>query len=143
MSKLLYLMEINSWEHSRESWVLSLDRQEAATLNWLMIFVRLAKAQWQVDFENRPKQYDMFGREHSVFASSNYVMEFYDTYEVTDRYLILNCRERRLSTHAELTLDTKLSFARVKSAAITMRDKKENKIYRDFPSLFLKSKVKL
>lgn len=147
---LLSITDKNAWE--RESWhyIFDISKQDAAALNWLMIFVRLANAEFERVKENAPTVGggSIFSRPMKMFAASYYTIRFYDKIdeEDDDRLILLEgktrCHIRKSSGYLSSCnfMDTKISVARMKSAAVTMRDKKENKLYKNFDSIFLKQK---
>ena len=145
---ILAITEQNAWENESWTYVLDVEKQDASSLNFMMIFVRLANIQFEVDRENAKKN----GHPRN-FASSRYSFNFYDSYSTED---YPDRRTRILLTHKNVNmvastkpdgynvggimLDRVISNAKVKSAMIGMRDKKENRIYKDFESIFLKKK---
>lgn len=140
---LLKITERNAWE--RESWshIVAIDKQDGRALNHLMIFTRLANE----NFEEAKKAASRAGH-GSMFAASRYSVEFYETVETTDRSFHLKNKTgpgmivSRNSGYksSELMLERKISPARMKSAMMAIRDKKENVLYKGFESVFLKSK---
>lgn len=156
---LLVITERNAWEQEAWSYVLDITKQEAAAVDYLMKFVKLAneehsKASKDAYAEQAKQMRSMGGlalfmRGPAVFASSGYSINFYDKYEqrVSGNICVMRTGS---SMHigassyknAGLMLDAKISVAKMKSALTTIREKKENKLYKNFESVFLKEKVK-
>jgi hypothetical protein len=142
---LLKVMEINMWEKERWSYILDLSKQDASSINYLMIFIRVANIQFEKDKENARNK-----GHADCFASSKYSFEFFDSFEYSKgNSLVLVNKNCRLHTgggggykSGGLMLDKIISNAKMKSAMITMRDKKENKLYKSFEDIFLKGFVK-
>lgn len=144
---ILAITEQNAWENESWTYVLDVEKQDASSLNFMMIFVRLANIQFEVDRENAKKN----GHPRN-FASSRYNFNFFDSYTEEDfgnrKRILLTHKNINLTASAKpdgynvggLMLDRVISNAKVKSAMIGMRDKKENRIYKDFESIFLKKK---
>jgi len=139
---LLKITERNMWEHEAWSHIVDIDKQEGQVMNHLMIFVRLANACCDKAKEDAVK-----AGHGQYFAASRYSVDFFDSHEVTDRSFRL---KNRSITHvvtrdsgyksSELLLDRKISPAKMKSAMKYMRDKKQNVLYKNFESVFLKAK---
>lgn len=145
----LVVIERNMWENESWSYVLDVSKQDASSLNFLMIFVRLANIQFDVDKENARKN-----GHPRCFASSRYSFEFFDSYESQEyadyTRVVLKHKNCNLSTGSKpngyktggLMLDKVISNAKIKSVMIGMRDKKENRMYKGFESIFLKKSIK-
>lgn len=125
------------WEHEKWTYVLDAEKVGAGTLNMLMIFVRLANA----EFDKMQK-----AAGNNLFAASRYFMEFYDSMENDGKYNILVNKEHRLCLNGGggyksggVYLERRISPRRAKSAMVAMRDRSENVLYKDFESLFLKT----
>jgi hypothetical protein len=141
----LKVTERNMWEQEAWSHIIDVSKQEASSLNFLMIFVRLANEQFEVDKEKAKRN----GHAH-CFASSRYQMEFYDSYKeekIGERSrILLTHKNSNLSIFTDggsykssgLMLDRVISSGKMKSAMLAMRDKKQNSIYKNFESIFLK-----
>ena len=52
---ILAITEQNAWENESWTYVLDVEKQDASSLNFMMIFVRLANIQFEVDRENAKK----------------------------------------------------------------------------------------
>lgn len=151
---LLKITERNAWENESWSYVIDISKQDAETINWLMIFVRCANEEYKKVSDAAPVQNfgGPFSRPYKVFAASRYNVDFWDGVadESEDGEMRLYRMVGKQRTHTTIRggdyksggnfLDQKLSFAKVKSAAVTMRDKKENKLYKDLESAFIKRK---
>ena len=152
---LLTIREANAWEQERWTYVFDLSKQKAEAIHWLMIFVRVANKFYEQCKENAPEPMRMpfpfGGRSPKLFAASFYSFDFYDSFkEDDDKYFYLLQGGSKTSFKREgnyksnmVCLDTVISTARIKSAAVTMRDKDENKLYKNFEHVFLKQKVTL
>lgn len=135
---LIKVTETNMWEREKWTYVLDVEKLGGSILNHLMIFVRCANAQFDKESS------DAKGNSE-VFASSRYHLEFYDSLiqeQGKDPILVnktckLHLNSRGNYKEGGIYLDKKISSARLKSAMIQMRDKKENKLYKNFESLFL------
>lgn len=157
---LVAITEANAWEHERWTYVLDADKQGAEILNLLTVFCRLATKEADKMKEavtadiNHPWVRDMLGRPlYKLYAASHYTIRFYDSVEVDasrDPYrpvLIEGKRKMHFSfgdggyKNGGLLLNTQISPHRLASAMVGIRDRKENKIYKDFESLFLKKKA--
>lgn len=148
---LLKITESNAWENERWSYVIDLSKQEAASINWLMIFIRCANKVYDDAKEAAPTNNygGPFSRPTKVFAASLYWFEFYDEIlSEDDECLRLGNRNSNMNISKAGNyksggnfVDRKLSFAKIKSAAVTIRDKKENKLYKDFESAFHSKKL--
>lgn len=139
---LLKITERNMWEHEAWSHIVEVDKQEGQVINYLMIFARLAN-----ELCDKAKIDATKAGHGQYFAASRYSVEFFDRHEVTDRSIYLKNRGRTLVVskasgykNSELVLDRKISLAKMKSAVIAARDKKQNVLYKNFESVFLKSK---
>lgn len=128
--------EINMWEREKWTYILDVEKQGAKILNLLNIFIRCADKQFEKDKE---------GAAGALFAASKYSLKFYDTHETESGYLVLVAGKDRLIMNGKpnyksggMFLEKKISLSRMHSAMVKMRDKGENKLYKDFESLFLK-----
>jgi hypothetical protein len=140
---LIVITEYCAWENERWKYILDLDKQDGGALNDLMIFIRLAN----IEFEKVKEM----AHKHGIFAASRYTFKFYEQIDLTGKYpRLLNKKEGAgliiasdpgYHSHS-LNIDNILSSKRVKSAMVSMRDKRNNILYKNFDSLFLKSKVK-
>lgn len=147
---ILKITEANAWENERWSYAIDVSKQDAETINWLMIFVRCANSVYDKAKESAITQNfgGPFSRPIKIFAASKYWFDFWDGIadEFEDGELSLYRMVGKKRTHTTIRggyyksggnfTDKKLSFAKVKSAAVTMRDKGENKLYKDFESAF-------
>lgn len=139
---LIAITEYNAWENEKWVYVLDMDKQDGGTLNDLMIFIRLANAEYDKIKESATSR---------LFAASRYTFKFYNKLDLTKRYpsLINNkagagliiCSDPGYNLHS-FDINTVLSSKRTRSAMLRMRDKQTNDLYKNFDSLFLKSKVK-
>lgn len=138
---LLKVTERNMWERENWPYVIDLSKQEASTINYLMIFIRLANKQFEEDKQNASRN-----GHGQCFASSHYSFDFFDSYEDKKGSVILKNRKMNLHlgnrendyTSSGLRLDKVISAGKIKSAMTAIRDKKTNKLYKDFESVFLK-----
>lgn len=156
---ILTITEANHWEHERWHYILDAEKQRAAALNDLISFIRLnnietERIKKEVDAnQDHSAVTDMFGRPmYKLFAASSYWFRFYDSMEIDEKYgypVVINGRSRLAmnggaqnykSGIVDLTL--RISQARMYSALKLMQDKKENKLYKNFESLFLKQLIK-
>lgn len=137
---LLVITEHNSWENESWKYLLDLDKQDGEALNDLMIFIRLAN-----EYHEEVKK----SVTHRLFAASKYSFKFYNKIDTSGKYprLINNkiggglivTSNPGYHSHS-FNLDNKLSSKRMRSAMLAIRDKKDNILYKNFDSLFLKSK---
>jgi len=143
---LLKITERNAWEREAWSHIISIDKQDSQALNHLMIFTRLANQQFELAKEAASK-----AGHGSMFAASRYSVDFYDGVEESERSFRLKNKKgpdmivsKGNSNYKsnEMFLNRQISSAKMKSAMVTMRDKKENVLYKGFESVFLKEKVK-
>lgn len=141
---LIKITERNMWE--RESWshVLDVNRQSGQALNHLLIFVRLANARFEEAKESAKR-----AGHGSMFAASRYDVQFYETHETDERSLRLKneggstlviSKSNSNYKNNALDLKGKISPAKIKSAMIAIRDKKENRLYKSFEDVLLKTK---
>jgi hypothetical protein len=155
---LLKITEYCAWENEKWSYVIDMNKQEASAINHLMIFIRVANIQFEKDKEQSQAQpavlpyHPLFNRyPRNLFAASRYSYEFYDSMEEkTAGRVTLIKSDGGLSlsggsgynSFTNIMTDRKISIAKMKSAMISMRDKKENKLYKVFDSIFLSKKLK-
>jgi hypothetical protein len=155
---LLKITEYCAWENERWSYIVDMDKQEATAINYLMIFIRVANIQFEKDKEQSQAQpavlpyHPLFNRHpRNPFAASKYSYEFYDKMEekAAGRVTLIksDCSLSMSSgsgynQFTNIMTDRKISIAKMKSAMISMRDKKENKLYKVFDSIFLSKKLK-
>lgn len=155
---ILKITEYCAWENERWSYIIDLEKQEAAAINSLMIFIRCANAEFEIAKEESSRQkpalayHPLFNRHpRNPFAASSYSFNFYDAVFVDyDRSVSLICagKKSHLSDgcgyhfYTNIMLDRKISIFRMKSAMIAMRDKKQNKLYKSFENIFLAAKRK-
>ena len=149
---LIRITEINAWEQEKWSYVFDMNKQNASALNHLMVFIRLANAEFDIIKENTatPKSSIPFYRPIKLFAATKYTFEFYDSVEVDEKgYIILTNNSGRLHIgnnngykSSGVYLDTIISPRKALSAKLKMRDKKENILYKNFEHLFLLSNKK-
>jgi hypothetical protein len=152
---ILKITEYCAWENERWSYIIDLSKQEAAAINSLMIFIRCANAEFEKAKEEADKQppaipYHFLFNSHprNPFAASRYSFDFFDSAD--EKKMQLRCVGRTVSLSdnvgyqaaTNFMLDRKISLARMKSAMIAMRDKKQNKLYKVFDSIFLAPKRK-
>lgn len=152
---ILAIKEYCAWENERWVYIIDLSKQEAAAINSLMIFIRCANKEYEEAEREAKRQppalpyHPLFNRHpRNPFAASRYSFNFYDTAD--EEKMKLMCAgttvslSRNVGYHAatNFMLDRKISVARMKSAMIAMRDKKENKLYKSFDSVFLATKRK-
>ena len=136
---LLKVTELNHWEKEKWSYLIDLDKQEATAVNDLFSFFRLAREQ----FDKDKSQAGCRGQSH--FASSNYYYEFYDSLDTRGNYPVLKRKDCNLCMNGGggyksnmLSLKNIISVRKIRSARNAMRDKKENKLYKNFEYIFLK-----
>ncbi len=152
---LLKVTEYCAWEQEKWSYIIDMDKQEAAAINWLMIFIRCANKYFEQVKEDpkRPRiSYSPIFDSHRVspFAASRYSYEFYDGIDEKGTRTTLIKSDGNLSlskgggyhNFTNIITDRKISRAKMKSAAIAIRDKNENKLYKSFDSIFLTKKLK-
>ena len=152
---ILKITEYCAWENERWSYIIDLSKQEAAAINSLMIFIRCANAHFEEVKEAASKEppalpyHPLFNRHPmNPFAASRYSFDFFDSAD--EKKMQLQCVGRTVSmskdcgyqSFTNFMLDRKISLARMKSAMISMRDKKQNKLYKAFDSIFLTTKRK-
>lgn len=156
---LLKITERNFWEN--ESWSIVIDplKQPAEALNLLIIFIRLANQQFEIDYQeakNKSTGASFFGTPSPVIvAASRYSMDFYDWHEKaytkieSPDLLLVNHGGKMIFNPAKegykgnvMDLDLIISVTKLKSAMVQMRDKKQNKIYKSLENIFLKTKSK-
>lgn len=151
---IITVREYNAWENERWTYVFNLEKQSASALNYLMAFVRLANKEFdQIKqyAKNKPvpNYHPIFNRHSQTpFAASSYMVCFYDTVEHKKGGIRLVSEDSAMNLSdnsgykpsANLMLDRKISIARMKSALIAMRERKHNKLYKNFESVFLKGK---
>ena len=131
------ITEVNCWEREKWNYILDLEKQSGEALNWLFIFERLAREQFEKDKKNATSE---------VFASSNYWIKFYDRYEVgNDGYLKLINGDSTLIMNGDtnyksagLMLDKVIIPRKMKGAMQEMRDKKTNRLYKNFEYVLTK-----
>lgn len=138
---LIAITEFNTWENERWMYILDMDKQDGGTLNDLMIFIRLANAEFDKIKESASSR---------LFAASRYTFKFYNKLDLSKRYprLINNnagagliiCSDPGYNSHS-FDINTVLSSKKTRSAMLRMRDKRENDLYKNFNSLFLKKKA--
>jgi hypothetical protein len=154
---ILRITEYCAWENERWSYIIDLTKQDATAINSLMIFIRCANAHFEevrTEAERQPPAlayHPLFNRHpRNPFAASSYVFNFYDTAEHDGEKGKLTCAGKTIWVSDQsgyhkfinFMLDRKISVARMKSAMIAMRDKKENKLYKSFENIFLSPKRK-
>lgn len=137
---LIAVTEFNAWENERWTYVLDIEKQDGEALNNLMIFIRVAN--------------EYFGKvrataKHQIFSASRYNFRFFKELDTSGKRTVLRNKKNALiivgggfykSNSTDLSLV--ISPLRMKSAMIRMRDKQTNDLYKNFDSLFLKSKAK-
>lgn len=131
------------WEREAWSHIVDLDKQDGQALNHLLIFIRLANVQF-----DEVKQAATKAGHGNMFAASKYDVQFFESCETTDRSIRLKNKSGNTLVvskasgykNSELNLDRKISPAKMKSAMIAARDKKQNTLYKSFDSVFLKGK---
>ena len=149
------ITERNFWENESWTYLLDTEKQDADTMNWLMIFIRIANEVCKDAADSAPVQNfgGPFSRPMKIFAASRYSLQFYDEIvEDNEKETRIMRRVGKQKTHTTVRktgdyksggnfTDRKLSFAKIKSAAVTIRDKKENKLYKDLESAFHSKKL--
>jgi len=136
---LIAITEFNAWENERWTYVLDMEKQDGETLNNLMIFIRVANLHFE----------DVKGATaHRLFAASRYNFRFYNELDTSKKHPVLRNKNGALvMTRTDgynsnsYDLNLVMSSSRMKSAMLRMRDKNENDLYKNFDSVFLKSKV--
>lgn len=137
---LIAITEHNAWENEKWMYVLDLDKQDGEVINCLMIFIRMANEEFD-KIKNSTT--------HRLFAASRYTFKFYNELDLSKNQahlrnktlgagLVLNGNSAYQSNSFDLNLI--ISSKRMKSAMLSMRDKKDNIIYKSFQSLFMKTK---
>ena len=153
---ILVIKEYCAWENERWSYIIDVCKQDAAAINSLMIFMRLANEYFEDakrESEAQPPvlpYHPLFNRHpRNPFAASSYQFSFYDEIQTDERgrhNLITSECETCLSDHSgynkmtNIMTDRKISPKRMKSAMQRMRNKKENTLYKCFDAVFLKPK---
>lgn len=135
---LIAITEFNAWENERWTYVLDMEKQDGEVLNNLMIFIRVAN----LHFEEIRKS-----TTNRLFAASRYNFRFYKELDVSEKYPVLRNKNGALVmtrtagyNSNSYDLNLVMSSSRMKSAMLRMRDKNENDLYKNFDSVFLKSK---
>jgi hypothetical protein len=139
---LLKITERNSWEQASWSHIIDVSKQDAQAVNDLLRFIRLANSKYdEIKKEMAGSRY---------FAASYYQAEFYDSHDEDEHRIMLRKRKTRsiMVVHKsaaykdnELSLDHKISTRKIKSAVLAMK-RGDNVLYKNFESVFLKSKQK-
>jgi len=141
---LIAITERNMWENESWTYVVDGDKQDAASINFLITFSVLANKKFEED-----KQQANRNGHPRCFASSCYNIRFFDSFE--DRgggrislknkgmNLIIGNGDSSYTSFG-LRLDRVISNAKIKSAMVHLRDKNNNKLYKEFESVFLKKK---
>lgn len=152
---LLKVTEYCAWENEKWSYIIDLNNQQAASINFLMIFIRVANKYFELakkDAQAQPlalSYHPIFNRHpRNPFAASSYSYEFYDSMEEKSGRITLISSDGVMSMSSgsgynqftNLMTDRKISVAKMKSAMIAMRDKNENKLYKSFDRIFLSKK---
>jgi len=136
---LISITEFNAWENERWTYVLDMEKQDGEVLNNLMIFIRIANQHFE----------EVKGASaYRIFAASRYNFKFYKSLDLTKKLPCLQNKNSALimasdpgyNSHS-FDLSVVVSAKRVKSAMLAMRGKNENILYKNFDSLFLKSKA--
>lgn len=137
---LIAITEFNAWENERWTYVLDMEKQDGEVLNNLMIFIRVANQYFEEVKEKAT---------HRLFAASRYNFRFYNEIDTSKKYPILRNKKVSLVMNSKSAYNSDfidpnmiISPLRMKSAMIRMRDKQTNDLYKNFDSLFLKSKSK-
>lgn len=121
---ILRITEVNSWEQERWSYYIDTEKQSCGAMNALMVFIRVA---------NRGYEEVKEAAGNHIFAASRYDFAFTSKNKIPTRF------SGSYKSGGDYT-DAVISPARMKSAMVTMRDKRENKLYKGFESIFLKRK---
>jgi hypothetical protein len=136
---LIAITEFNAWENERWTYVLDIDKQDGEILNNLMIFIREANQHFDKVKEITTTR---------LFAAARYNFRYYNELDTSKKYPVLRNKNGALvmSTHSgynsnSFDLNLVISSSRMKSAMLRMRDKQENDLYKNFDSVFLKSKT--
>ena len=161
---IIAIREFNHWENERWTYILNAELQGSAVINDLIIFAKYANEQAkQVRDEtmanpNHPFVTRGFGASagYKLYAASSYIVEFYDSMEMHERgYPILVSGRRKMHFNSfgnggykegMIGLQTlRISPSRMYSARLAMcsKDTPENKLYKNFESLFLKANRKV
>jgi hypothetical protein len=137
---LIAITEFNAWENERWTYVLDMEKQDGEVLNNLMIFIRVANQHFEDVKEKSTER---------LFAASRYNFKFYNKLDVSDKYPVLRNKKGALVMNSSsgynsnsYDLSLIISPLRMRSTMIRMRDKQENDLYKNFDSLFLKTKSK-
>lgn len=154
---LLKITEYCAWENEKWSYVIDMDKQDACAINYLMIFIRVANAHFEIAKEESQSQppalpyHALFNRNpRNPFAASRYNYQFYDSMEEKSGRVILIKSDSTMSlsdgagynNFTNIMTDRKISSFKMKSAMLSMRDKNENKLYKVFDNVFLSKKLK-
>jgi hypothetical protein len=149
---IISIREANAWEQERWTYVFDLSKQNAEAIHWLMIFIRVANKYYEECKENAPEPmrlpFPFGGRSPKLFAASFYSFDFWDGFEDADNGFYLFQGKSKMCFSKEgsyksnsVCLDAIISVAKMKSSAVTMRDKDNNKLYKNFEHIFLKQKA--
>ena len=154
---LLRITEYCAWENEKWSYIIDLDKQNGAAINYLMIFIRCANSHFdEVKLQSEQKggpltRHFLFNRNpRTPFAASKYSFDFYDSIDQRssratliniDHSLVLS-NKSGYNNSTNIMTDRKISPAKMKSAMVAMRDKGQNKLYKTFDTIFLSTKSK-
>ena len=154
---LLRITEYCAWENEKWSYIIDLDKQKGAAINYLMIFIRCANQHFDEAKVSAERQggglpyHFMYNRNpRTPFAASKYSFDFYDgIVEEKKRTILVNSDHRLVMSNrsgyynlTNIMTNRKISPAKMKSAMIAMRDKGQNKLYKTFDTIFLSTKAK-
>lgn len=135
---LIAITEFNAWENERWTYVLDMEKQDGEVLNNLMIFIRVANKHFEEVKENTSER---------LFAASRYNFRFFASLDTSNKRPVLRNKKHTLVLNGSASynsdsydLNNVISPLRMKSAMLRMRDKQINDVYKNFNSLFLKSK---
>lgn len=153
----IVITESNAWEREKWHYAIDVSKQDAETLNHLVIFINCANKYYEMaKAESESKllalpYHPSFNRHRTnPFAASKYSFRFYDEIDVTGVYpigkfksgTIMDFNDSANYNSDSFDLDMIISPKKMYSAMIAMRDKKENTLYKNFESVFLTKRKK-
>lgn len=127
--------------YQSEGFFFNLEDQDASTINNLMNFIRLANEDFEKAKNNAKSGIpDMFGRRLKYFAAERYHMRFFDDVQedTYNDYVLIN-RDIHLHSNAYDFRGSIISHRKLKGIINEIK-KGENRLYKQFDSLFLKNK---
>lgn len=143
----IVITESNAWEREKWNYAIDISKQNAEVLNYLVIFVNFANKYFEKAKEDAPVAPFGGGK---IFAASKYWFKFYDEIDLTGDYPVgkfktggsMGFNGKPGYNNNSFDLELVISPKKMYSAMITMRDKNENILYKNFDSVFLTKKKK-